>query len=153
MSEGRPLTGRKVLLITFAFFGVIIAVNFVLAFKAISTFPGLEVENSYVASQQFDALRKAQIGLGWRLGIDYRDGELVLGFVDASGRPVKPAKLEVVVGRATERKDDVEPEFDYIDGSFRAPLDLVPGIWEIRLRAHSDDGTLFRQTRELFVKG
>jgi len=106
MSEGRPLTGRKVLLIILAFFGVIITVNLVLAFNAIRTFPGLE----------------------------------------------EPAKLEATVGRATERRSDVTPAFGYSDGAFRAPLDLAPGIWEVRLKAYSDDGTLFRQTRELFVK-
>ncbi len=152
MSEGRPLTGRKVLLIILAFFGVIITVNLVLAFNAIRTFPGLEVKNSYVASQQFDALREAQIGLGWRLAVDYGDGELMLRFVDAAGQPVQPAKLEATVGRATERRSDVTPVFEYSDGIFKAPLDLAPGIWEVRLKAYSDDGTLFRQTRELFVK-
>ncbi len=45
-------------------FAVIIAVNLVLAFKAVRTFPGLEVENSYVASQTFDAERTAQEALG-----------------------------------------------------------------------------------------
>ena len=50
-----PLTGRKVLLIAVVAFGVIIGVNVLMAVKAISTFPGLEVQNSYVASQVFDA--------------------------------------------------------------------------------------------------
>ncbi len=153
MSEGRPLTGRKVLLITLAFFGVIIAVNLLLAFQAVRTFPGLEVENSYVASQNFDAERKAQIGLGWRLGVEYGDGNLALRFVDAAGQPVQPARLEAIVGRATERKSDVTPAFEYRGGAFMAQLDLAPGIWEIRLKAYSDDGTLFRQTRELLVEG
>ena len=46
-------------------FGVIIAVNLTLAFNAVRTFPGLEVKNSYVASQSFDADRAAQNALGW----------------------------------------------------------------------------------------
>ena len=47
----RELTGGKVLAITVSAFAIIIGVNVLLAFKAVSTFPGLEVENSYVASQ------------------------------------------------------------------------------------------------------
>ena len=47
---GKELTGRKVLAITVGFFAVIIAVNLFMAFKAVGTFPGLEVKNSYVAS-------------------------------------------------------------------------------------------------------
>ena len=40
-------------------FGVIIAVNLTLAYQAVATFPGLEVKNSYVASQSFDVDREA----------------------------------------------------------------------------------------------
>ncbi len=58
----RPLTGWHVLAMFVAFFGVIIAVNITMAWKAISTFPGLEVENGYVASQSFDAEMAAQKG-------------------------------------------------------------------------------------------
>ena len=46
---------------------MIIAVNLTLAFKAVTTFPGLEVKNSYVASQNFDADRAAQQALGWQV--------------------------------------------------------------------------------------
>ena len=50
----RPLTGKHVLAITLVAFGVIIGVNVLMAVKAVGTFPGLEVANSYVASQDFD---------------------------------------------------------------------------------------------------
>ena len=36
-------------------FSIIISVNLTLAFNAVRTFPGLEVKNSYVASQSFEA--------------------------------------------------------------------------------------------------
>ena len=42
-------------------FGVIIAVNLTLAFQAVRTFPGLEVKNSYVASQSFEQERRDQV--------------------------------------------------------------------------------------------
>ena len=63
----REITGRHVLLGMVGAFGVIITVNVVMAWQAVSTFPGLEVKNSYVASQTFDAERKAQLALGWVL--------------------------------------------------------------------------------------
>ncbi len=74
----RELTGRKVFAITAAFFGVIIAVNLLLAYKAVSTFPGLEVQNSYVASQTWDAERAAQQALGWDLAAEYDHGAQAL---------------------------------------------------------------------------
>lgn len=72
--DGKPLTGRHVLAITLAAFGVIIAVNVLMAVKAVRTFPGLEVANSYVASQSFDRDRAVQTALGWRVEADY-DGK------------------------------------------------------------------------------
>ena len=125
------LTGRKVLGITVSAFGVIIAVNLLLAYKAISTFPGLEVSNSYVASQTFDADRAAQLALGWSLaaGYDHRDEALELVFTDAKGAPAPVAGLSVLVGRPTEAREDSYPLFAGESGTYRAPLALNPGKW------------------------
>ena len=60
------LTGWHVLGIFGGAFGVIIGVNIALAVNAVSTFPGLEVANSYVASQTFDKRRAAQDKAGWK---------------------------------------------------------------------------------------
>lgn len=61
------LTGKHVLAITVSAFALIIGVNVFMAYSAIQTFPGLETDNSYVASQQFDRLKAAQLGLGWEV--------------------------------------------------------------------------------------
>ena len=49
-----PFTGRHITMILVAFFGVVIAVNLVMAHYASSTFGGVVVENSYVASQEYN---------------------------------------------------------------------------------------------------
>ena len=46
----QELTGQKVLAITATGFAIIIGVNITMAYSALSTFPGLVVKNSYVAS-------------------------------------------------------------------------------------------------------
>ena len=56
----KELTGRKVFAIMATGFSVIIGVNITMAYSAISTFPGLVVKNSYVASQNFDRELSAQ---------------------------------------------------------------------------------------------
>ncbi|MFN5902095.1 MAG: FixH family protein, partial [Novosphingobium sp.] len=64
------LTGRKVAAIFVVFFGVIMAVNFTMARFASSTFGGVVVENSYVASQKFNGWLEAarvQQQLGWQV--------------------------------------------------------------------------------------
>lgn len=149
------ITGRKVLIFTVGAFGVIIGVNLVMAWQAISTFPGLEVKNSYVASQTFDAERAAQQALGWTLAHDYNAEakELRLTFADAQGNPVAVRDLSVLVGRTTMSGQDQRPEFVGDIGNFVAPADLGPGKWMLQVKARAADGTLFQQRIDLFVRG
>jgi nitrogen fixation protein FixH len=149
----RPLTGWHVLAMFVAFFGVIIAVNAGLAWKAISTFPGLEVDNGYIASQSFDAERSAQQALNWTFvhGYDAGANELRLTFTDAEGRSVALATLNVLVGRTTESSDDLRPDFTLKDGVYAAPVTLAQGKWMMMVEARGMDGAPFRQRIDLFV--
>jgi len=63
----REIKGWHVLTGFIMAFGVIIAVNLTLAYQAVKTFPGLEVKNSYVASQVFDVEKADQLALGWEV--------------------------------------------------------------------------------------
>ena len=149
----REITGRHVLAITVGSFGLIFAVNFLMAYKAISTFPGLEVQNSYVASQDFDKDRLAQEALGWTLKPAYetKSTELSLSFTDASGAPVAVKDLTVLVGRTTEAREDTTPNFVFEGGAYRAKESLQPGKWMMHVEAHSFDGVRFRQRLDLSV--
>lgn len=148
-----PLTGRKVFAIAAGFFGLIIGVNIVLAYKAVSTFPGLEVANSYVASQSFDAERDAQNGLGWALAVNAEKTAVTLSFTGTDGRFVQPKTLTATIGRATEAQDDSIPAFTFSEGYYTAPVDLGPGKWVLRVEALAEDGTPFRQRIAVYVKG
>lgn len=141
----RELTGRHVLAITLAAFGTIIAVNLVMAFMAVGTFPGLEVKSSYVASQSFDQDRAAQRALNWSVTPEYDGHEMVLTIRDETGYPAPVRDLQVTVGRPTHMREDQTPEFRYSNGAFRAALQLAPGVWNIHLSATAQDGTVFRQ--------
>ncbi len=150
----RPeLTGAKVFAIAASAFGLIIAVNVFMAYKAVSTFPGLEVANSYVASQAFDTERNAQKALGWTLEHGYADGRLTLAFRDTAGAPVEAQALTALVGRTTEAAQDVTPVFTYANGVFAAPVALAPGKWMILQEAKAADGMRYHQRLDLLVKG
>ncbi len=140
--SGRPLTGRAVLAMFVFGFGIIIAVNIVLAVFAVRTFPGLEVANSYVASQGFDARRAAQQRLGWTVSVDYHDGRLQLSLADAAGQPIRPADLTLVLGRPTEAADDVTEK---LDADLGADIALRPGRWRLDVSATAPDGTRFEK--------
>ncbi|MET4102280.1 nitrogen fixation protein FixH [Roseovarius sp. MBR-78] len=141
----RKITGRHVLIGFVAAFGVIIGVNLVLAYSAISTFPGLEVKNSYVASQEFNERKAAQEALGWTISADHAGGVLTLGITDDTGQPVQVARLEATVGRATHVQEDQTPTFRFDGTAYVASVDLGDGNWNIRMKAWDSNGTLFQQ--------
>ncbi|MFP5481236.1 MAG: FixH family protein [Alphaproteobacteria bacterium] len=147
------LTGKHVFAITASAFAVIIGVNVVMAYQAISTFPGLEVKNSYVAGQGFNDRKAAQEALGWALAPRYAEGRIDLAFTDRDGQPVTVEGLEVLIGRTTSSADDTRPQFVQAGDVYTAPLELGHGKWMVKVTARAKDGTLFEQRSELFVQG
>lgn len=130
---------------TFALaFGVIISVNMTLAVKAVRTFPGLEVKNSYVASQTFDTQRRAQEALNWDVSATLAGDQLSLEVLQ-DGTPVRPNILSAVFGRATHVGQDQEPVFIFDGEAFTAQVTGGAGNWNLRLTAQAEDGTEFQQ--------
>ncbi|MFT7593864.1 MAG: nitrogen fixation protein FixH [Paracoccaceae bacterium] len=149
----RQFTGRHAAMVFVGAFTVIIGVNIALAVFAAKTFPGLEVKNSYVASQEFDARRSAQVALGWSVRADARDGLVILSITDENGEPVEVVALDATLGRATQIKDDVKPDFQFDGTAYVAPVDLASGNWNIRMTARAENGTEFSQRVILHVRG
>ncbi len=129
-----------------AAFSVIIGVNLTLAYNAVRTFPGLEVSNSYVASQVFDAERDAQVALGWEVSATLDGHSLSLRILE-NGTAIAPVIEQATFGRATHVGQDETPEFTFDGTALRAEVIGTggDGNWNLRLRARSDDGTLFQQ--------
>ncbi len=152
IQEPRVITGRHVLIGFVSAFAVIISVNLFLAYSAVRTFPGLEVENSYVASQEFNVRKAEQEALGWTVQADHANGKLILAITDTEGKPVQVGALEAIVGRATHVFDDVTPEFVFNGQAYIAYLDLGLGNWNIRMEATALDGTKFTQRVILHIK-
>lgn len=144
-SGERELTGRRVLFITLGAFGVIVAVNLVMAWLALSTFPGLEVRNSYVASQGFNDRLARQRALGWVTEADLTGGRLRVRITDATGALADVSSLLVTLGRPTTERDDQVPEMRFDGTAHVADVDVDYGNWNITLQATAADGTDFRQ--------
>lgn len=150
---GRKLTGWHVLAIAVGAFGIIIAVNVFMAFKAVSTFPGLETRNSYVSSQSFNGDRAAQEALGWTVTPTMSGETLMLMITGADGLPVTVKEIGGILGRATHVDDDQKPAFRRtMSGAYVAEVGALDyGKWELRLTATAKDGTAFRQLIELYI--
>lgn len=153
-TTGREFTGRHMLAICVLAFGTIIAVNLFLAFSAVQSFPGVNVKNSYVASQEFDDRRAAQEGLGWDVRARIEGAVLVLSLRDQGGQPVEPAEMSAILGRATHVKEDRVPAFRFDGQDYRADVaGLGVGKWALRLEARDAAGTLFAQRIVLVQRG
>lgn len=151
MAAQKPLTGRKVLVITLTAFGVVIGANLALLVFAVGTFPGLEVKNSYVASQSFDKDLAAQEALDWTVSTFFDGGVFELGIQDETGSPIQVKSLDVSVGQATHAREDQSLDLQGRNGRYFTTLSLPPGNWQIRVRAVAQDGTLFQQRLPLVV--
>lgn len=106
--HARPFTGRHMATILIAFFGVVIAVNFFMAYVAVSGFGGTVVDNSYVASQNYNrwlAEGRAQAALGWRIAVSRTDDGHVLARVTEVSGPwhgTVQGTARRAMGRSTE---------------------------------------------------
>ncbi|MGV6803066.1 MAG: FixH family protein [Ruegeria sp.] len=149
----RQFTGKHALAVFVGFFGVIIAVNLFLAYSAVKTFPGLEVKNGYIASQQFNDRLHEQQALGWDAWAETKGGLLIVHITDEKGVPVQVAELEAVVGRATHIRDDFSPDFSFDGVAYTTPATLGTGNWNVRIVARNAEGSEFSRRIPLHVKG
>ena len=133
-ASARRFNGRHMLFIMVAFFGVVVAVNFYMARLASSTFSGVVVENSYVASQHFNRwLDEAhrEDALGWHASAT-REGDGHVGVTLAN----VPAGA-VVSGSAWHplgRQPDHVLHFTAApNGRFVSAEQVPAGRWTIRI--------------------
>ncbi|GAA0280795.1 FixH family protein [Alteraurantiacibacter aestuarii] len=136
----RPFTGWHMLGMMVAFFGVVIAVNFTMAAVARSSFGGVVVENSYVASQEFNGWldqAESQAALGWDVSVGWQDGSAVT--LDVTGAP-DPLVISANARHPLGRLPDREMVFDRVaPGHYRSRTELPAGRWTLRLQLSSGD--------------
>lgn len=130
----RTFSGRQMSAILVAGFGVVIAVNLSAAVVAKRTFGGVVVENSYVASQNYnDWLQRAaeQRALGWSV----EPHRLADGRVAVTLAAVPDgARIEGEARHPLGRQPDMTLRFG-ADGVSREAL--PPGRWTLRLTVHA----------------
>lgn len=133
----RPFTGRHMALILIAGFGVVIVVNLIMARLAVSTFGGVVVENSYVASQNFNRwLDQAERSraLGWAPQVARNDDDrIVVTFADAEQGP---RTLIALARHPLGGLPDIRLQFGRdADGRFVSTVPLPSGRWVLRMEA------------------
>jgi len=136
MTTRSAFTGRHMAVTLVAFFGVVIAVNVTMARYATSTFGGVVVENSYVASQHFSKWMEAgrrQRALGWDATVARNGDDLEIA-AQRHGAPVVDARVTAVAAHPLGRLPERQLTFRQVaPGRYRA-LEAVPaGRWRMTL--------------------
>jgi nitrogen fixation protein FixH len=149
----RPLTGRLVLIMLLAFFGIVFGVNFTLMDLAISTLPGTEVDSAYSASLGYEKEIVAahdQTARNWQVDAHIeRDGgggaTLRVEARDDSGQPMTGLTFQGTLERPTDKRADLtvslaEQGIGIYRGSAAA---VAPGQWDLVLEGNSAGQRMF----------
>jgi nitrogen fixation protein FixH len=136
-SAAGPFTGRHMAAILVAFFAVVIVVNVFMARLATSTFTGVVVENSYVASQNYNRWldeARAEERLGWHAAaVRDADGHVRVTLTGAPAGAVVTGDAWHPLGRAP----DHALRFVAVAAGFRSAEPLPAGRWRIRLEVNA----------------
>lgn len=135
----RAFTGWHMTAILLAFFGVVVSVNMTMATFATRTFGGKVVENSYVASQHFNAWlaeARAQDALGWSHAVALGEGRRVTLTMTAGGKPLDGVVAVGFARHPVGRAADVPLRFVSAGaGRFESDAPLPAGRWYLHLTA------------------
>lgn len=152
----RELTGRAVLLMLLAFFGVVIGVNLVMARFAVSTFAGVETESSYKAGLAFTAEHDAaeqQVARHWSVDVALASAlatgagsrEVIIKVRDADGRPLSDLVADGRFAHPTDARRDVDLDLVALgDGRYRARAVAGPGQWDLVIDFAQGGQRMFR---------
>lgn len=152
----RTFTGWHMAAITISFFAVIIAVNLTLAVFASTSWTGLVVANSYVASQSFNRdaeIARQQQALGWQMNLVVDRSLAKITILDRAGLPMTGLNLRAVLQRPTDEAGDQVLELREAGaGIYRTDAAIGSGVWVADITAENSDNDLMRFVQRIFVK-
>ena len=152
----RTFTGWHMAAITISFFAVIIAVNLTLAVFASTSWTGLVVANSYVASQSFNRdaeIARQQQALGWKMNLAVDRSLAKITILDRAGLPMAGLSLRAVLQRPTdEAGDQILNLRDAGAGVYMADATIGSGVWVADITAEGPARKPVRFVQRVFVK-
>ncbi|RUU04046.1 cytochrome oxidase [Mesorhizobium sp. USDA-HM6] len=153
--QPREFTGRHMLFTILIFFGVVIGVNATMATFARTSWTGLVVENTYVASQQFNQKARegrAQAAMGWTGKLTIAAGEVRYGLSDTAGKPVALHGVRVLFRHPAYEAQDKTITLAAASGqTFAARHTPKDGVWIVEIDADAGLSKPHREVRRLVV--
>ncbi|MEM9630323.1 MAG: FixH family protein [Pseudomonadota bacterium] len=160
--EPKPMTGKTVLAWLIGFFAVIFAANGIFVYLALGSFPGVVVESSYEAGQNYNseiAAAKAQEQLNWQVSSEFVSAgeaghQLLVTAADAEGTPLYGVDVQATLQHPAQEKADIEVILNADGGGrYLGTLDKVhPGNWMLVLEIEQDGKRVFKSENRIFLK-
>ncbi len=163
----RPVKGQlkawHALVWFLGFFGFMFAVNGIFLWTAITTFPGEDVEKSYLTGLDYNReiarkARQAEEGWGAEIGLAGQapNLEIRVRLTQSDGSVLPAAATSLQLRHPADRNLDRTLELTPAGGGeYTAPADdLSSGIWTVQFSADVDpasEGSEFKASRELRV--
>ncbi|WP_371395701.1 FixH family protein [Fretibacter rubidus] len=144
MKKEKQLTGKHVLMMVVGFFALIVGVNAVFIVKAVESFSGEDVKQSYRQGLEYNktlAARAAQADLGWRVAanivlVDSRSHELIIQLEDKDAAPLNDLSFTAKLRNPIDLSKDHEINFrGYGQGRYKAQIDGLSGQWQLQATA------------------
>jgi nitrogen fixation protein FixH len=157
----RRLTGRAVLAIFIAFFGVVVTVNMLMLSLALDTMPGTTTESAYRGSQLFNselAAAQERAARGWAVEAGVvRDASGAAGATvsvrDRDGGPVEriavAARLEHPARRAADRHLDMARAGTGLHAGTAG--DVPAGAYDLVVEVRRDGALMFRSRNRVIL--
>jgi nitrogen fixation protein FixH len=131
-------------------FGLVILVNGIMVYFAITSFTGLQTEGHYQRGLDYNEVlagERAQDALGWAVGIEFEEtgdgrGRLSVQAADKAGGPLNDAGVTVRLVRPVQVGYDIEVTLAAAgDGLYAADVELpLRGQWDILAQIRHPSG-------------
>ncbi|MBR0680641.1 FixH family protein [Roseomonas eburnea] len=135
--------------------GLVVAVNMVMVYYAVSTFTGVTVPRSYERGRGYETVlaeAARQDALGWKAEVSLAGGALRVAATDREGRPVH-GRVEGVLLRPLEGLELPLAFTPTGGGRWTAEIDPPrPGQWEARLTLYGPNEAPFDIRQRVTVR-
>jgi nitrogen fixation protein FixH len=150
-------TGWHMAAVVVLFFGTIISVNFYMAYQAFTSWSGFVVENTYVASQQFNgkvAQARALAATGVTGKLTVAADNLRYDITAADGTAMPADRLILNFKRPVGEHQDFQLQLTPAgEGVFTATHQVLPGHWIVEAIAESGGRRVLHHAERISVHG
>jgi nitrogen fixation protein FixH len=136
--------------------GIVFAVNGVMVYDALHSFPGAAGSDGFDLSNRYDrvlAMAQQQAALGWQIEVDVTaTHQPSLFLADRNGAPLTATAIDATAERPIGPPDKTALALRPVgNGRYQAETTLFSGQWDIMLTVH-EGGRLYSTTRRVVVK-